>query len=325
MKKRKLLYAVPAVLLVAAALGFIYATGWAGEGLQSFIAPPTVAKSTGIGAGLEEQPPPAEPQVARLTDPLNILVVGIDKASSINGPPRPGPWRADVIILVRVDPDSRQVSLLSIPRDTRAHIPGHGTEKIAHAHAYGAMPLTIAAVEELLQVQVDHYMSLDYVTFARMVDILGGIEIDVPREAVTNHMHFKPGKQMMDGRTAYEYIHSRDEPQGDIARIERQQLFLRALLETVRDKAGGLDLVRMYLEFRKSSEISLSLADTLKLVLFARELSMDNLSMQTLPGKPEYIHGISYWIADQQSLRTLHRQLSPVQLSSVPGVERLKD
>ncbi|AGL03942.1 cell envelope-related function transcriptional attenuator common domain protein [Desulfoscipio gibsoniae DSM 7213] len=311
-KKSRFLYVVLLVLLIIVAIGFVYNTGWAKNSLQSFIVSQAGQSAVDTGASLEQSKTPKS-QIAQLKDPLNILVVGIDKASSINGPPRPGPWRADVIILVQVDPDREQVSLLSIPRDTRTSIPGHGMEKIAHAHAYGAMPLTVAAVEELMGVRIDHYMSIDYVTFARMVDILGGIEIDVPRETITYHMHFKPGKQLMDGRQAYEYIHSRDEPQGDIARIERQQLFLRTLLETVREQAGGLDLAKMYLEYRKGSEISLSFVDMLKLALFTRELKPDNLIMHTLPGKPDYINGISYWVADQEGLETLRFQLLKVE------------
>jgi len=314
-KKRKLFYVMLAVLLIAGTLGFIYTNGWAKNSLTSFLAKEEGSSAAGTESGLK-QPQHAEPKVDGLQDLLNILVVGIDKASSINGPPRPGPWRADVIILIQVDPGHEQVNLISIPRDTRTNIPGHGTEKIAHAHAYGAMPLTVNTVEELLGIRVDHYMSLDYATFARMVDILGGIEIDVPKEAFTNHMHFMPGKQLMNGQQAYEYIHSRDEPQADIARIDRQQLFLRTLLETVREQAGGLDLAQMYLEYRKSSEITLSVKDVLKLAMFARDLKADSLQMQTLPGKPEYIDGISYWIADPQVLQTLQQRLT-----QVPGAE----
>ncbi len=308
MNRNKFYYIALLVLFFAVALGFVYTSSWAKNNIQSFFGKEAGHSAAGVGMG-SEQPQPAKPQIARLKDPLNILVVGIDKASSINGPPRPGPWRADVIILIHVDPDREQVSLLSIPRDTRTYIPGHGMEKIAHAHAYGAMPLTVATVEELMGVRVAHYMSLDYVTFARMVDILGGIEIDVPREAITKLMHFMPGKQLMDGRQAYEYIHSRDEPQADIARIDRQQLLLRTLLETVRAQAGGLDLAKMYLEYRKGSDISLSLSDILKLALFARDLKADNLIMHTLPGQPDYIDGISYWIADQKGLQKLQQQM----------------
>ncbi len=252
-----------------------------------------------------QPPPPGNAKLPRLTEPLNILLVGIDKASSIGGYIRPKPWRADVIIIARVDPDMRRIILLSVPRDTRAGIPGHGTEKIAHAHAYGEIPLTITTVEKLLGIKIDHYASIDFTSFARMVDILGGIEIDLQKELKTKHFNFVPGRQLLNGKQAYEYVTNRDEPMADLARIDRQQQFLQALLTNVRNQAGILDYAGLLLEFKKSSETSLSLRDILKLAFFVRELKSDEMLMYKLPGRPEYINGISYWIADPDSLQKL--------------------
>ncbi len=312
MNRCKSIYIMIPVLLIALALGFFYTSSSAKNIIRSFLANGNELDTADPGMG-SEQPELVEPDIAWLKEPLNLLVVGTDNDSYLNSPSEQGPWRADVIILVQVDTNRERVNLLSIPRDTRTYIPGHGIEKIAHAHAYGEIPLTVATIEELIGVQVDHYISLDYLTFTRVVDILGGIEIDVPKETVTNNNeYFRAGKQLMNGRQVYEYIHSRDEPEGDIARINRQQLFLRSLLETVREQAGGLDLAQMYLEFRKNSEISLSLREVVKLAFFARDLQVDKISMQTLAGKPANIDGISYWTVDQESLQTIRQQMSLV-------------
>ena len=242
-------------------------------------------------------------KLPRFTEPWNILVVGIDKASSIGGYIRPKPWRADVIIIARVDPDRHRVSLISVPRDTRADIPGHGAEKIAHAYAYGEMPLTITTVEQLLGIKMDHYVGIDFAAFARMVDVLGGIEIDIQKELKTKHFNYVPGRQILNGKQAYEYVSSRNEPMADLARIERQQQLLQALLTKVRNQAGILDYAGLYMEFKKSSETSLSLKDMLKLALFARDLKPDEVRMYKLPGRPEYINGISYYIVDHDRLQ----------------------
>ncbi|OPZ71054.1 MAG: Transcriptional regulator LytR [Firmicutes bacterium ADurb.Bin456] len=234
---------------------------------------------------------------------MNILLLGIDKASSIGGYIRPKPWRADVIIIARADPDLRRIILLSIPRDTRAAIPGHSREKIAHAHAYGEVPLTITTVEQLLGIKIDHYVSIDFTTYARMVDILGGIEIDLQKEFNTKHFSFVPGRQILTGKQAYEFVTSRDEPRADLARIDRQQQFLSALLSSLRNKAGILDYAGLYLEFKKSSETSLSLKDILGLAFFIRELKPDEMLMYKMPGRAEYINGVSYWIADPDILQ----------------------
>jgi LCP family protein required for cell wall assembly len=271
------------------------------------------------GENLQAPPPPGSTKLPRLTEPWNILVVGIDKASSIGGYIRPKPWRADVIIIARVDPDRHRVSLLSVPRDTRVSIPGHGTEKIAHAHAYGEMPLTITTVEKLLGIKLDHYVSIDFAAFARMVDVLGGIEIDIQKELKTKHFHYIPGRQILNGKQAYEYVTSRDEPMADLARIDRQQQLLQALLTKVRNQAGILDYAGIYLEFKKSSETSLALKDMLKLALFVRDLKPDEMQVYKLPGRPEYINGISYYIADPDSLQKLSMEVFPEKGGNKPA------
>jgi len=253
-----------------------------------------------------------ENKLPRLDEPLNILVAGIDKYANPNVPPRPGPWRSDALVLVRIDPQTQRVNCLSIPRDTRAKIPGHGEEKIAHAYAYGKMPLAVAAVEELIGIKVDHFVSVDYTNFARIVDIMGGIEIDVEKEMKGKYYHFLPGRQQMNGEQAYYFVIDRNKPMADIARINSQHQFLYALLEKVREQAGPLDLASMYLEFQKSTDTSLSMSDIIKLAFFARRVSLNKVTMQTLPGRPEYIKGISYWIPNHECLQQLRKEMFDV-------------
>jgi len=254
-------------------------------------------------------PKAQSPEKAPQGKPLNILIVGLDKATSINGPPRPAPWHSDVIMLVRVDPVRQSVNCLSIPRDTRVYIKGHGLEKITHAHAYGSMPLTIDTVEQFTGIKIDRYISLDYVIFARLVDMLGGIEIDVPKELKTKYFDFKPGKQLMNGRQAYVYINNRSEPMADIDRIKRQHYFFAALLETFEERASALDLARFYFEIRKNTVTSFSFADALELAMFAGRLRLEDVNIETAPGRPEYINGISYWITDQKTLKQQENRL----------------
>ncbi|HAU32746.1 MAG: Cell envelope-related transcriptional attenuator [Desulfotomaculum sp. 46_296] len=253
----------------------------------------------------QPQPPKKSPQIK----PLNILVVGLDKASSINGPPRPAPWHSDVIMLVHVDPVRQSVNCLSIPRDTRVYIKGHGLEKITHAHAYGSMPLTIDTVEQFTGIKIDRYISLDYAVFARLVDMLGGIEINVPKELKTKYFAFKPGRQLMNGRQAYVYINNRSEPMADLDRIKRQHYFFVALLETFKKRSSALDLARFYFEIRKNAFTSFTFADAMQLAMFAGRLKLEDVNIETAPGHAEYIDGISYWIADQKALKQQENRL----------------
>jgi anionic cell wall polymer biosynthesis LytR-Cps2A-Psr (LCP) family protein len=152
-----------------------------------------------------------------------------------------------------------------------------------------------------------------------MVDVLGGIEIDIQKELKTKHFHYIPGRQILNGKQAYEYVTSRDEPMADLARIDRQQQLLQALLTKVRNQAGILDYAGIYLEFKKSSETSLALKDMLKLALFVRDLKPDEMQVYKLPGRPEYINGISYYIADPDSLQKLSMEVFPEKGGNKPA------
>lgn len=249
---------------------------------------------------------PLKENMPRLEAPLTILVAGLDKGGFPDGPPRPGPWRTDVLILVLADPEEQLVSCISIPRDTRAEIPGHGRGKIAHAHAYGAMPLTIKSVEGLTGIKVDHYLTIDYAAFARLVDIMGGIEVEVSKELKTKYFVYEPGMQLLNGQQAYLYVSSRNEPLADIARIDRQQQFLRALLLKLGERpVAPPEMLRLFVEFKKGSGTSLSAGDAFKLLLFARQVGLERTEFHTLPGAPEYVSGVSYWVPDLKSLRLL--------------------
>ncbi|CDD78428.1 cell envelope-related function transcriptional attenuator common domain protein [Cryptobacterium sp. CAG:338] len=85
-------------------------------------------------------------------------------------------------ILARVDPKEKEVTLISIPRDTQVDIPGHGTQKINAAYAFGGASLAVDTVSELAGVPISHYAEIDFDGFKAVVDALGGIEVDVPME-----------------------------------------------------------------------------------------------------------------------------------------------
>lgn len=302
-KRRFILFGIALVLLMAAGVVFLAAVAPAQK--QEADSKNYYLSGHDVGTAVREKLP-------RLREPVNILVVGIDKAKSIKGEVRQGPWRSDVIMLARLDPVGERISILSIPRDTRVNIPGHGLEKMAHAHAYGGMPLTVKTVEMLTGISVDHFVVVDYEVFARMVDIMGGIDIEVEKELTAKHFQYTPGKTRMNGKQAYEYVTNRDEPQADIARIGRQQIFLFSLLGNIKERAGVIDLARMYLEFKKTSETTLSMGDTLKIARFAREIDRESMVIKTVSGRPQYIGGLSYWIADSAALEAICKELFPI-------------
>ena len=139
---------------------------------------------------------------------VNILVLGVDERSDDIG-------RSDTLFLLTVDTDSGQVAMLSIPRDTRIKMPGRGYDKINHAYAEGGVKQTRQAVENLLGVTVDYYIKMNFAGFYKVVDAVGGVDIDVDKRMYYSDpwddngglvIDFRPGLQHMDGKTAIKSV-----------------------------------------------------------------------------------------------------------------------
>lgn len=185
------------------------------------------------------------------TERLNLLIMGLDQRA---GSALPG--RADVVMIANVDPVSRRVSLLSIPRDLWVEIPGHGENRINSAYFYGEFDgvegggpgLMKRTVELNFGIDIDYWGTLDFGCFKQIVDILGGITVDVPEEIRDDQypdenygytrIYVPAGSQLMDGETALQYVRARHQS-SDFSRMRRQQQVLLA----VRDKALRLDII----------------------------------------------------------------------------------
>jgi len=131
------------------------------------------------------------------------------------------------MFVATIDEATKSVSLLSVPRDTRVKIPGHGWDKINHAYANGGSQLSQKAVENLLGIPIDYYVTIDFAGFYKIVDAVGGVDVDVEKRMYYEDPYdelvidIQPGMQHMNGKTAIQYVRYRDS-EGDIGRIERQ-------------------------------------------------------------------------------------------------------
>ncbi|MDY4696666.1 MAG: LCP family protein, partial [Selenomonas montiformis] len=105
---------------------------------------------------------------------VHVMILGVDRRADDAG-------RSDTMMIASLDPDKETASLLSVPRDTRVKIDGHGYEKINHAYAYGGHELSQKAVEQLLGEKIDHYILIDTRSFARIIDAMGGVDIQVEK------------------------------------------------------------------------------------------------------------------------------------------------
>ncbi|ACL70089.1 LCP family protein [Halothermothrix orenii] len=242
------------------------------------------------------------------TSKLNILVVGYD--SSINGPPR-----ADTIILASVDLDTKEVGILSIPRDTRVEIPGHGVNRVNASHAFGGVKLTHETLESFLNVRIDYYVETDFQGFARIVDAIGGVKvyIEEPLHYVDKagglYIDLPAGEHLLNGEKALEYVRFREPVYGDIGRIKRQQKFIKSMIKKVLSPDTIVKLPAIYKIFRESVKTNIPLKDISPFIHLFKDVNLDNIQAEIVPGEPRYIDGVSYWISDRKKLGILVENL----------------
>jgi LCP family protein required for cell wall assembly len=173
-----------------------------------------------------------------LRSPQISLVMGSDS----RGKSATAGARADSILLVRTDPGHHLISMLSIPRDLYVPIPGHGSNKINAAFAFGGPPLLIRTVNRLTSLKVNHVVLVDFAGFRDLIDQLGGITIVNPSKITSsqnfdgNSWQFGKGPIHLDGRRALAYArirHTTNAADSDISRTERQQRVLQALMHEI--------------------------------------------------------------------------------------------
>jgi LCP family protein required for cell wall assembly len=165
-------------------------------------------------------------------EPVNILVLGSDRRKGIAG----DTGRSDSIMLIRIDPRTKSISMLSIPRDLRVEIPGWGADRINAAYSDGGAQLSVATFKALTGLPVNHFIDINFIGFIDIVDYLGGVYIDVDRQysnntAVTGYssINLLAGYQKLNGHNALSFVRFRHDQLGDWGRMQRQQLFLREL------------------------------------------------------------------------------------------------
>ncbi|KHF29296.1 Transcriptional regulator LytR [Anoxybacillus sp. BCO1] len=120
--------------------------------------------------------------------PISILLIGVDERKNDRG-------RADSLIVITVNPKKQSMEMLSIPRDTRTMIVGKGKEdKINHSYAFGGVEMTLATVEQFLDIPIDYYIKVNMESFKDIVDAVGGVTVNNPLHLSMKENHFRKGK-----------------------------------------------------------------------------------------------------------------------------------
>lgn len=238
-------------------------------------------------------------------DRLNLLFVGADD----NNEEMPDGGRADAIIVASINLKESNLFLLSIPRDTLVDIEGYGEDKINHSFSEGGIELTKSTVENLLHIPIDYYAVTNFSGFKDIVDILGGVEIEVDKRmyyrTYDGMIDIEKGYQRLDGEKALQYVRYRHDAMGDITRVERQQNFLIALAGEALAPENFTKLPEVASKLLDSLDTDLSAGQVVKLSKLLKSMDSSMMESATLPGDFSSIKGISYWVPNTDNIDQL--------------------
>lgn len=270
----------------------------------------------GIGAGvtgfvnsanLNPQDPQQEQQEPATTiidgQRTNILVLGVDARKGEEHS------RSDTMMLVSIDPGLKKIALVSIPRDTRVII-NDNHEKINAANYYGGPEMAVQCVEDLMGIDIDNYVEMDFEGFKKIVDLMGGVTFNVPQRMYkpSEDIDLYAGVQKLDGEQSLALVRFRGYVMGDIQRTAQQQEFLKAMAKEMMQPKTIIKLPKIAAELNKYIDTDLTTGDFIKLATWAPKFKADSLVAQTLPGSFYDVRDsngnslISYWQADPDKI-----------------------
>jgi polyisoprenyl-teichoic acid--peptidoglycan teichoic acid transferase len=253
-------------------------------------------------------------------DELTFLLLGIDTKDILKDNKR----RSDTMMLCKMDKSTGGVSVLSIPRDTKVYIRGReNEERINHAHAYGGPDLSIKAVKDLLGIDLDYYVRVDYKFVEKYIDLIGGVEVDVPMDMDYEDLvadpplriHLKEGRQVLNGDKSLQFLRYRKGYKGkgykdaDLGRIRAQQQFVKATIKQTLKPRNIVKIPQIINNYYKYVDTNIPLDVIMKFAMKAKDIDTENIQMATLPGEPKTINGIAYYIPHIDESRELVKNM----------------
>ena len=243
--------------------------------------------------------------------PVNILVIGSDRRL---GQPDVGA-RSDTLIVVRLDPKAKTISMLSVPRDLLVTIPGYGQNKINAAYSFGGAKLAVQTVRRLLGIPINHFIDVGFSGFTDVVNKLGGAYLMIDTRYYNNtatddwaSINIEPGYQLLDGAQTLDFVRFRHDQNGDFTRIVRQQMFLREMKRELAASANLVHFPRLLSVATTMSHYVVSDIDSLgklySLVSLVTQVDTTHIYQTHIDGSTPTINGISYVTATPQQIGT---------------------
>ena len=228
---------------------------------------------------------------------------------------------SDTMMLCKVNFDTGKIDILSIPRDTRVKINGiNNKTKINAAYSNGGSYLAVDTVRDLLNIDLNYYVAVDYKAVKEIVDAIGGVKIDVPRNMKYSdptdkpplNINIKKGLQVLDGEDAIGFLRWRKNnsmtsgySDGDVGRIKAQQMFMEELIKQTLKPKNILKLPTLIGTYFENVETNIPMNKILQGAKMAKKIDTNNITTEIIPGEGEYIGPTSYYIYDKTKMESL--------------------
>ncbi|MCC7528144.1 MAG: LCP family protein [Candidatus Melainabacteria bacterium] len=253
-----------------------------------------------------------------LHEPMTVLVLGTDVVYSDRGRRLKADkdaftGRSDTIMVCRLDPYRNSLGVLSIPRDTQVRIPGYGTQKINAANALGGPYLAQTTVSQFLGIPIDHYIVLNVHGLVDLVNELGGITVDIPKKmqymdwTAKLKIDLAPGVHTLTGNQAMGFVRFRHDALGDIGRVQRQELFMRAVLDRAMQPASWGHIPKLMEIAQNYINTDMNTGDLMMLAQYARGVPKANQFMAMMPGT---FSGSGDWDVSKSDVRKMVARLT---------------
>lgn len=276
-------------------------------------------------------------------DPVNILILGMDIGDTDNQSNK-AIRRSDTIMVLNYNPNTKKVHVVSIPRDTLIEVDAYLDTgeyqrywKINAAYALGGEEEVKTHVENLLGVNLNYIVEVDYNAFRSIVDALGGVDMYIEQDMVYDddaqnlHINFKAGENVhLDGKKAEEFFRWRKNndgsglANGDLDRIKNQQQFMGKLVDKAVSPSIVFKAPKILKAISENVETNIPAKNLVSLGMKIIRLKPSDIIMTTLQGETEDIYGQSFLVADKNSNRELIDALNAESSSSAPNITSIE-
>ena len=238
--------------------------------------------------------------IRKTPKPLAILLFGVDRT------PDEKYGRSDSIMLALVQPETKELMLISIPRDTYINIPGHGYHKLNRSFQLGGPTLTKQTVSDWLELEINETASIDYASFEKMIDLIGGIEMNVDRRMEHHEFVIAEGLQTLSGKEALYFVRFRKSLDGnhdsDYKRTERQRQLLTKLTSELLKSRSFTESFSLLRSLFKTVDTTLSLQKIITYGHHYSDFSSEKITTLSFTGHGDRRGGLWYEIIPDQEL-----------------------